>query len=1136
MRNMNRFFPNLAVALLLLILALSPVASGQEKPAKLLSALCLDCHGPTKPKADFNMQPFVDAGGVFASQPRQLELVIEQLASGEMPPAKAKRHATDAEREQLLGALRGQLAALQESGQDDPGPVVMARLTPSLYRNVIRDLTGTDFDASEFINSQGGAGEGFENVGAAQNFPAGQFEKYMQAARAVVSRLRASPHAGFEWSQEIRREVLTPAERREEIKGAIRDWYGVAEERCFEEHRQRMESAYGNKTRPYLEAAWRYHHRAALGQPQATFQSIAASFTPALEWRTVESWHDWLTTNCRPGADQLNTASEQMGKPLPGLVLALFDSWRRLPKPGEATPEEIQRRIAALASWWTNFDSLRGDSTKPDFSWSPHGQNNWGKWPYENGADKDEAARHGRLTLSVEIGDAESLYLTASDCASGAASNVMLWRDGVFEFADGKTQPWSEGTLRMNAPGFRQIPVPAGTIRFTCVATPDPSNADDQTLMQAIVLRETPHPEWTRYIPGRAILVKAGAKPPNSNSITLPVRTSFTLRNRPLFIFAIEGFRAERNYLADLLADLDPRDLGGPWPEQPDDGEGFLFPDYFNAAALREKASPQQLAELRHHQALLRSELFTSRQRVQRFLKTHCHIDISEGALPEVSALAAIGTAERAEWQTLLTAAQADEAKLEARAAELLTPFAAAAWRRELAESESARLTGMFRQMRQRGLSFDAAIKVPLLYVLSSPRFFFYGAVQAETVSALSSRSLSSHELATRISFALWGSIPDAELRAAADRDDLRDASKLMKQARRMLADPKARGFAIEFAGRWFGFADFVTFERPDAKRFPQFTPALRRAMFEESVQFFAHLARDGGPVTDALSADYTFTNEILAVHYGLKAAPTPPAAESESDEKRAANNKKSATKKKNSEANADAAARPLENQVAANAFVKTSLAGQSRAGGLLGMGSVLTATSAPLRTSPVLRGVWVMEQLLGEHMPAPPPDIPSLSDDDVNLSGESIAEQLARHRASEACAKCHEKIDPLGLTLENYDPIGRWRTKDAAGHSLVTEAPLKNGGIINGVSGLRSHLLQRRDDFERLFCKKLLGYLLARPVLPGDAALLARMQSGLKEKHVFSAALEPVLQSKQFRERRVTPVTAPASTTKNPY
>jgi mono/diheme cytochrome c family protein len=1107
----------------------------------LMAALCTDCHGPTKPKADLNLQPQLDAGGDFSAEPRRLELVIEMLESGEMPSPKAKRPATDEERAQLLAALREHMSALQKVGQDDPGQVVMARLTSSQYRNVIRDLTGHDFDAGEFITSQGGAGEGFENVGAAQNFPAGQFEKYVQAARAVVGRLRASPLAGFEWSQESHNEVTTPAERREEIKGAIRDWYGAGEERCFTEHRDRMEAAFDNKTRPYLEAAWRYQHRTALGLPEATFQSIAASFTPALEWRAVESWHEWLTTNRRPGADRLNTATSQMGKPLPGLVLALFDSWRKLPKPGEAAPAEIQRRITALAAWWTNFDSLRSDDGKPDFAWSPHGQNTWGKWPYEKGADKDEAAQHGRLTLSVEIGGAKSLYLTASDCASNAASNVMLWHEGVFEFAEGKTQPWSHGTLSLAAPGFQKITVPAGALRFTCIATPDPAKADDKTLMQAIVLREPPHPEWTRYIPDRAILVKAGAESPKSNSITKFVRTSFTLRNRVLFVFTTEGFRAERNYLADMLTDLDARDLGGPWPDQPDDGAGFLFPDYFNAAAVREKATPQQLAELHHHQAVFRAEVFSSRQRVQRFLKAHGHPEIAEGAVPDADALAKLTAAESDEFQTLITAAQADETKLEARAAELLTPFASAAWRRDLAANESARLIGMFRRMRQRGLSFDAAIKVPLVYVLSSPQFFFYGAAQAETEAAASSRPLASHELATRLSFALWGSIPDVELRTAAARDELRDPDKLMQQARRMLADPKARGFAIEFAGRWFGFADFITFERPDAKRFPQFTPALRRAMFDESVQFFTYLARDGGPVTDAISADYTFANDLLAIHYGLKAAPplrTQPKAETKPDEEEAADQnakkKKPAKKKEDPNAKAEAAAKALEDQLAATPFVKTSLTGQSRTGGLLGMGSVLTATSAPLRTSPVLRGVWVLEQLLGEHLPAPPPDIPPLSDDDVDPAGETIARQLARHRASQACAKCHDKIDPMGLTLENYDPIGRWRTQDTSGHALVTEAPLKDGSIINGVSGLRSHLLKRSDDFERLFCKKLLGYLLGRPVLPGDAALLARMQSALKEKHVFSAALEPVLGSKQFRERRIAPLTASLSSNRD--
>jgi hypothetical protein len=335
---------------------------------------------------------------------------------------------------------------------------------------------------------------------------------------------------------------------------------------------------------------------------------------------------------------------------------------------------------------------------------------------------------------------------------------------------------------------------------------------------------------------------------------------------------------------------------------------------------------------------------------------------------------------------------------------------------------------------------------------------------------------VSAYELASRLSFFLWSSIPDAGLLAKAADGSLTRPEVLKAETLRMLKDPKATALGREFAGQWFQFQGFDSYGKVDGGKFPEFTPELRRDFNEEITAFFSHLIRANRPVIEILSADYTFLNERLARHYGIP-------------------------------------------DVTGEELRRTNVGAYAR-GGILGMGAILTRTSYPHRTSPVLRGNWILRSVLGTPTPPPPNDVPKL--DESVAAAKSLRERLERHRADRACAGCHDKIDPLGFALEGFDPIGRIRTKDDAGAGVDDSAKSKDGREIKGINGLKEVLVSRNEEFSALFCRKLLGYALGRSILPTDKSVLEEMRAQLKSADpTVAGAVVAIVQSRQFQNRR---------------
>ena len=334
-------------------------------------------------------------------------------------------------------------------------------------------------------------------------------------------------------------------------------------------------------------------------------------------------------------------------------------------------------------------------------------------------------------------------------------------------------------------------------------------------------------------------------------------------------------------------------------------------------------------------------------------------------------------------------------------------------------------------------------------------------------------RPLDDYERASRLSFFLWSCGPNDVLLAAAKAGHL----DLKTQLARMLADGRVRALAEELFGRWLGFQGFDEWSAPDAERFPEFTPTLRHAMHEEAVLFFTQLLRENRPLTDLVASRRTFLNEELARHYGVAG-------------------------------------------VTGAAMREVTLTDTPR-GGLLGFGSILTRTSAPLRTSPVFRGVWLQERVLGRHLPLPPVNVPQLSGDEKDAGGTSLTEQLAQHRANKTCAACHDKIDPPGLSLENFDPIGRWRDTYRDGAKVIIAGEIKNRPL-HSVGDLRDYLAGRIDEIARTFSEKLLEFSLGRQREAGDAPLIERMFAAMQRDGWRTApAFEELVTSPQFNRRR---------------
>ena len=401
-------------------------------------------------------------------------------------------------------------------------------------------------------------------------------------------------------------------------------------------------------------------------------------------------------------------------------------------------------------------------------------------------------------------------------------------------------------------------------------------------------------------------------------------------------------------------------------------------------------------------------------------------------------------------------------------------------FRRPVADAELDRYLKLFDLAAARGDDFPAAVRLALKGVLVSPNFLFR---IEQDKPGTEPWEVNDFEVASRLSYFLWSTMPDDELFEQAKAGKLHDPAVLEAQVRRMLKDGKSRALAESFGTQWLGVRDLLTTANPDPRRFPAFNAQLRYSMYDEAVTFVDSVFRDDAPLTTLLNANYVFVNDWLADHYGIK----------------------------DRVGGGDGKGEVLR---------RVELKDGTR-GGILGLGAVLTVTSYPLRTSPVLRGKWVLEQVLGAPPPPPPPDIPELPKDDAKKDGLSFRKQLELHRKSTQCASCHNRMDPLGFGLENYDPVGRWRT-ELAGEPVDASGVMTTGETFKGPAELKKVLLGRKDEFVRNLTEKMLAYALGRGLEYYDQPTVKEIDDALaKNDYKASTLVLEISKSYPFRYRR---------------
>jgi hypothetical protein len=994
----------------------------------LLEERCYDCHGDGTNKGGVDLKRLENDPAIAAEYPLW-EKVQEVVSEGKMPPKKSDP-LTAAEKTKFLNWVGKSLDYAANENSGDPGPVTMRRLTNAEYDNTIRDLTGRDFNLAKDFQADGGGGEGFSNTGDVLFVSPQQLEKYMAAARKLADQASIMPGTGVVFHDQ-RVGMRGPDQMKAQAEQALYVWYQHKSEPYLPKDDDDLREA------DYMLACWKWKYHEQTGVTSLDQVAKEMKLSPAF----LQNW--WNLLN-KP-------------EPKSRFLDLTRVPWRDLPGPDAATPKTVPPAVLSSLksiedqrhSWFAkkrkdgsgvqrqqqDADGLRSYGLKLDVS---------GHKVVHLCIGDDGDGNKGDIALVSEMyavigknyikypdflrkrlkADQETLQKLKGQQASGAPA--LTREDLEKRIAEAQTvlalfgkhpssgSPVTPDTLAVAAPRIITLPLPDKTNLFTASVRLDLKAPDAEFATLQWKLTCDTPPDVTKIMPGVLTVWKRQTEAHHKTMHDFDVMKSAF---PDLYERRLE--EVARNYLR------------GPHP-----GIGVY---YFSDEQLLSLLSPAEKKELEN-------------------MKTDWgYVGPSKLQAKYV-----------AEWDKLLL--------------DHLHHFASRAWRRPLTSDETAQIDALYAAGRAKELDRESSGREVLMRVLVSPNFLF----KAETLPALAAGGprpagdlpLSAWELASRLSYFLWASMPDQSLRQAAADGSLLKPEVRAAQVKRMLADPKAEALAKEYIGQWLGFEEFASHSGVDLKKYPEFTPELRNDFYLETLTFFSHLIREDRPVQDILGAKYTFLNPRLATYYGV------PGVTGSDDEFR---------------------------QVDVSAYHR---------GGVLGMGSVLTKTSRPNRTSPVLRGNWLLLAVLGTPVPPPPNNVPKLPEGGVKPA--TMREMLQKHRADTACSVCHAKIDPLGFALEDFDAIGRFRTQDDTGAKIDDSAEFVGGVRFNGLEGLRQFLKTRDSQFTSQLSRKLLGYALGRQVLPTDKALIAQMQQAMKAHGgTMSAAILTVVNSRQFLNRR---------------
>ncbi len=1068
-----------------------------ETAAEFFREYCTGCHGLKAPKAGVSLARMIEEGSVGESF-REWEKVADALEQKMMPP-KAMPQPDDAARMQAINWIRSEMRAYAEKHDGDPGPVTVRRLTSAEYGYAIKDLTGIEPDLGIDASSDSVGGEGFTNFGDVQFMQDANLERYLSAARIVADHavIGSGPLEFFTYPGKSGFEVSAITRIRE----------------IYAEHGFRTVSGEGG--RPFglekygkaLYVAWQYRHRSALGKSTATLPSLArAEGVPA---RFAE--HIWQVMN-RPAR----------GYPVSEVV----SRWGKLPGPKQDNEkevrsgcEDIQKFIVTWPSWLFARGDLAaggaGDESPLEFSDRTLNVKPVHRFTY--------APRGRGATGPVKI------YLNVETVHPPQGEKpVIVWRNINIGFrpvvrpqrakaGESVVIPAEEAKIIAN---LQRGILPPGQ-RLTLRALGNSENAarlkfgesldgtpvgPDDFASEGSVMFEVPMPEG-QFTMNMQLDAELGRNRDQVVRIVISDRPDNLTRGQPtralIGDMTSAGYKAFRAGVMEMATQLPPNSHGEPTPADKDP-----IPDPFdNTYNVPEHDEfVQKIKYLRDDRFVVENLLDgPTRARLDQawndlyasfdyhdnyliLLAKHFGYDLGTRRMAEMdqARIAALPAAMRKFVRPLRREYEAVQAAQKAARPGHLgdcLEFASRAWRRPLTERERLDLTAFYNRTFAADPDHRKAVRLLLTRILVAPQFLYRieqsPDVFRKAADGQSVRPLTNWEMAGRLSFFLWSSIPDDELRRAAAAGELTGEQGIRRQVRRMLADPKARRLATEFFGQWLGFYRFDDFKGVDTGRFPEFTDAVRSAMYDESVSFFEYIIRRERPIHEMLFADYTFLNKDLAGFYGA-------GKEVKSKER-------------------------LEKVAGANVFHR---------GGALRLGAVLTVTSAPLRTSPVKRGDWILRRILGTPTPPPPADAGSLPADDKLFGGLTLKAKLEQHKRNATCANCHTRIDPLGFALERYDSTGRWRDTYFDGQPIEDSATLPDKTEIDGVDGLLEYLRSKEPLVRKSMSYKLVGYALGRTVMASDQLLIERLV-GAGGDASFTRLAEEIGVSKQFRHRR---------------
>lgn len=1053
-----------------------PEAKLSEATSAGFHEFCFKCHEDTKAKGRLNLQRMSEAPD-FETLFKTWEKVIDKLETREMPPEDERQPSAE-QRNRLIADVREALDSYIRQTAGDPGRIAMRRLTSAEYGYAIHDLTGLELGLDRNFISDAVGGEGFSNVGDVQFIQDSTLERYLEAAKLVASHavVAAGPLRFYR----------DPGKTGQELS-AIRRIQEIYERHGFRTASGEGGKAFGLERYPKaFYAAWRFKHRRALDLENESLGSLAHE--EGLDAPFVE--HIWAVLH-------------EKGLPFPANEIAT--AWDALPAPKAGERHSIradcEKVYDLLQGWQIGLAENTGDaevaSILTETSFRPSLTNAF------------------RVRLAWPPGtETASFQIAVAPVAGQARSNAaVLWKRPTLRFrkpaqgagAGGRARPTdlravvTDATAErlnfgrgiggaptgtndfitsgfMTAPIEFKIPPGAPQAELLIELQLDPAHlADKEDCVVRCVVSHDLNEGATAAATGTFSLVLANpngatidtlktgiatfarvfpqisqreAAPADRDPIPPPFNSDYNNAERNEFHATIKYHRDDRFLTEHVLEDKDRQQLDEAWTDlltafdYHETYLRFVAKKYGLQLSPLAKLDSEQIEHIpeepRRYVRWLRDGFVRAQQQLERSARGHVDDAIH---------------------------------------------FAELAWRRPLSEAERERLRAFYAASREE-LDDPAALQALIARILISPAFLY----RIEAMPAVGSAvdrpadriALTDWELASRLSFFLACSIPDDELRRAAAAGELRRPEQLVAQAKRLLRDGKARRFATEFFGQWFGFYRFDHYRGVDTTRFTEFTDALKNAMYDEAVSFFENIVREDRPVHEILFADYSFLNRDLAAHYGIPAT-----------------------------------------RLSTNELSRFEGVGQFHRGGLLRLGAVLTSTSAPLRTSAVKRGDWILRRVLGRGVPPPPGDAGSIPPDDVLPDGKTVRERLEAHRRDSSCVNCHARMDPLGFSLEHFDSIGRWRDTYRDGQKIDANGRLNDGTEIAEFEGLNEYLLRNEAVFNRTLCAKLLGFALGRSELASDRPLLDRMAAGLKSDNRFSTLVAQIVSTDQFRFRR---------------